>query len=89
MTPLPSSIRIGVHESATPGPWVDWNGGECPVPLSTRVDVMYRDGIVAIDVIARHLCGSDSDLHSPESSCWQHNTASPCNDITAYRVVSA
>lgn len=24
--------------------WIDWRGGECPVPRGTRIDVMFRDG---------------------------------------------
>lgn len=24
--------------------WIEWNGGECPVPVGTRVDVKHRDG---------------------------------------------
>ena len=26
------------------GPWIKWNGGECPVPLDTIVEVKFRDG---------------------------------------------
>ena len=26
------------------GPWIKWNGGECPVPPNTRVKVKFRDG---------------------------------------------
>ena len=25
-------------------PWIKWNGGECPVPLDTIVEVKFRDG---------------------------------------------
>lgn len=28
------------------GPWIDWHGGECPVPLDTLVEVKYRNGTV-------------------------------------------
>ena len=28
------------------GPWIDWNGGECPVSLYTRVEVKCRSGTV-------------------------------------------
>ena len=28
------------------GPWIDWNGGECPVPPDTRVLVKLRSGSV-------------------------------------------
>lgn len=26
------------------GPWIDWHGGECPVPPDTLVEVKFRDG---------------------------------------------
>ena len=26
------------------GPWIDWNGGECPVPPDTIVEVKFRNG---------------------------------------------
>ena len=26
------------------GPWVKWDGGECPVPLDTIVEVKFHDG---------------------------------------------
>lgn len=30
---------------ARPGnEWIEWNGGECPVPVGTKVDTIYRDG---------------------------------------------
>ena len=29
------------------GGWIDWPGGECPVPRGTLVDVEYQDGVVA------------------------------------------
>ena len=28
------------------GPWIDWHGGECPVPLYTLVEVKCRSGTV-------------------------------------------
>ena len=28
------------------GPWIKWHGGECPVPLYTRVEVKCRNGTV-------------------------------------------
>ncbi|AMO43542.1 hypothetical protein O4_67 [Pseudomonas phage O4] len=30
---------------ARPGnEWIEWDGGECPVPYGTKVDIIYRDG---------------------------------------------
>ena len=28
------------------GPWIKWHGGECPVPLDTKVEVKLRNGKV-------------------------------------------
>ncbi len=28
------------------GPWIKWNGGECPIPLRTVVEVKLRCGII-------------------------------------------
>ena len=28
------------------GPWIKWEGGECPVPPDTRVEVKLRSGNV-------------------------------------------
>ena len=28
------------------GPWIKWDGGECPVPLDTKVEVKLRNGKV-------------------------------------------
>ena len=28
------------------GPWIDWNGGECPVPPDTMVEVRFRYGFL-------------------------------------------
>ena len=28
------------------GPWIDWHGGECPVPRDQKVTVKLRNGIV-------------------------------------------
>ena len=40
--------EVGIHEPVrhVAGEWIEWNGGECPVPKGTLVDVKYRDGSV-------------------------------------------
>lgn len=47
------------------GPWIKWNGGECPVPPETMVQVKLRGGIVG-ELRAgdyRWRCGlGDSDI---------------------------
>ena len=36
------------------GPWIDWNGGECPVPPDTSVEVKFRCGIIKQAAPAKH-----------------------------------
>ena len=47
------------------GPWIDWNGGECPVSPDTRVQAKFRYGGV-VDGIAADLywlhVGDNSDI---------------------------
>ena len=48
------------------GPWIKWDGGECPVPPDTRVKVKYRfAGLersgLAKEYYWRH-CGDGSDI---------------------------
>ena len=51
--------------------WIDWNGGECPVPPNTKVEIQYPDNDV------------DSCIASEVD--WNHYGMG--GDITAYRVV--
>ena len=32
--------------------WIEWNGGECPVPKGTLVDVLYRSAGIKTSVAA-------------------------------------
>lgn len=61
---------------ARPGnEWIEWNGGECPVPYGTKVDFIYRDGYKT----SNRIVWLD----------FNHNTWSHLNDnedIVAYRV---
>jgi hypothetical protein len=55
-------------------PWIEWNGGECPVPPGTRVDLRFRNG---------------AELESyPQDTAevfyWRHDDH--FSDIVAYRV---
>jgi len=52
--------------------WIDWHGGECPVPAGTRVEVRFRDGL-PITRLANELS-------------WQHYARSAGN-IIAYRIL--
>jgi hypothetical protein len=52
--------------------WIKWDGGECPVPPDTLVDIRIRDGYEAI--------GEDV----AKGWNWKHHMLR--NDIVAYRV---
>lgn len=55
-------------------PWIKWEGGECPVPEGTLIDVKHRDGEKYKKVPAL----GTSNYH------WDH--AGYCGDIVAYRL---
>ncbi len=61
-------------------PWIEWKGGECPVPIGTNVQIRYRTG-------------DDDPEPSPVNAwmanhaIWEHNADNPKNDIIAYRVL--
>lgn len=64
--------------------WIEWGGGECPVPRGTLVDVRYRDGNENHQVGAGAPfddTGSNPDRNAAD---WQ-NDDSPL-DIIAYRL---
>ena len=60
--------------------WVEWEGGECPVPRGELVDVVYRDGKTLY-------CLPADEIHctSRDASCifWLHD-GDP-SDIVRYR----
>jgi hypothetical protein len=60
-------------------PWIDWFGGECPVPKGTIVDVVFRDGDTARRVPAG--VALDKGFYA---EVWNH--AGNDADIVAYRV---
>lgn len=61
---------------ARPGnEWIEWNGGECPVPIGTKVEIIYRDGQQVIVKIG------DIDI---KYNVWYHYD--DYEDIVAYRV---
>lgn len=64
--------------------WIEWQGGECPVPFKTTVQVKLRDGAVERPRHAGFWMRTDDDR-----SYWQHEPNDHNNDIVAYRVVSA
>ena len=46
------------------GPWIKWNGGECPVPDDTRVEVKCRSGKVLEPRLAYRYSWSHIDSNS-------------------------
>ena len=55
------------------GPWIKWNGGECPIPLRTLVEVKLRYGIIKEAELAENYNWYHFDLRS---------------DIVEYRIVT-
>ena len=55
------------------GPWVKWDGGECPVPDDTRVEVKCRSGKVLEPLLAYRYS-------------WSHIDSN--NDIVEYHTVT-
>lgn len=41
--------------------WIEWDGGKCPVPNGTLVDVKYRDGAKKLWLPANELYGDGRD----------------------------
>jgi hypothetical protein len=62
--------------------WIDWGGGECPVPTGTLVDVKWRDGRIDDGIPAK----ISHDLYSSRRNAirWRHHGNS--HDIIAYRL---
>jgi len=60
--------------------WIEWHGGECPVPPDTMVEVRYRSAI---------LPKSGPDLARFEDWYWQPHEVGLAGsfDIVAYRVI--
>lgn len=54
--------------------WIDWEGGECPVPADTRTEVRYRTEETYI-------------WDDPEIEDWLHYKDDPFMDIIAYRIL--
>lgn len=69
--------------------WIEWGGGECPVPCGTAVDVKHRCGAVSENQKAwpKHHEESDamvSPLSNAGQAFWRHDNSSM--DIIAYRL---
>src|SRR5687768_15104235 len=60
--------------------WIEWKGGECPVPRGTLIDVRYRDGG---EMYGRRALECESWGRDASSSFWGRLNID--SDITAYR----
>lgn len=62
--------------------WIEWKGGECPVPSGTVVDVKDRDSFEWTD----QTVGADNAV---SDQFWRHTCFMPSLHIIAYRVVQS
>lgn len=78
-------LATHTHQPMSDG-WIDWHGGECPVPDGTIVDVKWRNGTIHENQQA----WEDGYYPSCEAcsyagfAFWRHEPQE--NDIIAYRV---
>lgn len=71
--PEQSSLEAGIT-------WIEWKGGECPVPKGTLIDVRYRDGAEKSNIPALYI----KDGRDASESFWENDAMA--EDIIAYRV---
>lgn len=69
-----ASKKVEIPEGA----WIEWSGGECPVPMGTLVDVVHRNGDKAYNQPAGAEDGYAEDWG------WVDNHS---GDIIRYRIV--
>lgn len=62
-------------------PWIEWNGGRCPVEQATLVDVQYRDGEILCRIPANK---PYPGMRDAQASFWRNEARE--NDIVAYRL---
>lgn len=56
------------------GEWIEWAGGERPVPPETKVEVRFR-------------CGKEDDFYTAGVWEWDWDRGNTQYDIVAYRVI--
>lgn len=69
--------------------WIEWSGGECPVPKRTLVDVKTRDGDFGMFLFAGTCDYEERSEGGSMAYIWEHDHDDEGSDIVAYRVVSA
>lgn len=51
--------------------WIEWGGGNCPVPENSRVDIKFRDGDIGLE----------------QGPNWDWSHLGYRSDIIAYRII--
>lgn len=74
-----------MHTDEREGEWIEWDGGECPVPGDTLVQTRFRDGAKSFALPADFYCGVQPD----DFDFWKHEGTEPGDNIIAYRVVQS
>jgi len=73
--------------------WIEWPGGECPVPAHTPVEVRYRDGETELVYAHEPATGLNDWWKHEGETCYdpetEGETLEHSCDIVAYRVVPA
>jgi len=59
--------------------WVEWTGGDCPIPEGAGCQVQYRDGFISPEKAALNIRRS--------AHIWAHMPEMRGFDIIAYRLV--
>lgn len=85
---LEIALPILEQQERGDGDWIEWGGGECPVPPGTIVDVRYRSGQVEKSACAWGWgsCPGTSEASSAAGAAFWENDSIE-NDITAYLII--
>lgn len=75
--PTPSIDKLEAEPA-----WIEWTGGDCPVPYGTLVEVQHRHGGRYYDHALVEMSYAEDWAHDPHR--WDTDS-----DIIAYRVVAA
>jgi hypothetical protein len=73
-----SSLPTGVEATGGAVGWIEWHGGENPVP-GINVDVKFADGEIETNIVSEFWKGGGCDW-------WRHQSNKPSEHITAYRL---
>ena len=68
---LEIALPILEQQERGEGEWIEWSGGNCPVPANSRVDIKFRDGDIGLE----------------QSANWDWSHRGYRSDIIAYRII--